>query len=144
MLKVATPPSTVISPAKWVVNVPVTESELAASEAAANGEAETQTETAEGEGALQTQIVMDLSQVQEIFNVKGYTVRGRQSVAGPFAKPLPGNAGAIVKVTEGMWAHERGRKIDGGERRRGEVRFKKRSAARRAQREAETLASMNM
>ncbi|CAG9999906.1 unnamed protein product [Clonostachys byssicola] len=69
----------------------------------------------------------------------GYVVRGAKSIAGPYATPLPGSTGVSVKVTEGMWEDRRGRKIDGGERRRAEIRFKKRSAERRAQREAEFL-----
>lgn len=75
---------------------------------------------------------------------QGYVVRGAKSISGPFATPLADSAGAVVKVTEGMWEHRRGRKIDGGERRQAEVRFKKRSAERRAQREAEILASLSM
>ncbi|KAH7318728.1 IGR protein motif-domain-containing protein [Stachybotrys elegans] len=70
---------------------------------------------------------------------KGYGVEGLRTITGPYATALPGNAGAVVKVTEGMWEHKRGRKIDGGERRRDEIRFKKRSAERRAEREAELL-----
>jgi hypothetical protein len=73
----------------------------------------------------------------------GYVVRGLNSISGPYATPLADSAGAVVKVTEGMWEHRRGRKIDGGERRRAEVRFKKRSAERRAQREAEIMASLS-
>jgi hypothetical protein len=72
----------------------------------------------------------------------GYTVRGLRSISGPFATPLSNSSGARVKVSEGMWEHHRGRKIDGGERRRAEVRFKKRSAERRAAREAELLAHL--
>lgn len=71
----------------------------------------------------------------------GYTVRGEKTIAGPFAIPLA-KSGASVKVTEGMWEDRRGRKIDGGERRRAEVRFKKRSAERRAEREAELLSRL--
>jgi hypothetical protein len=69
-----------------------------------------------------------------------YKVNGLRSIAGPYAIPV--KQGSIVKVTEGMWEHKEGRKIDGGERRRAEVRFKRRSAERRAEREAETLGSM--
>lgn len=71
----------------------------------------------------------------------GYTVQGEKTITGPYAMPLP-KTGASVKVTEGMWEHRRGRKIDGGERRRSEVRFKKRSAERRSEREAELLAKL--
>ena len=70
----------------------------------------------------------------------GYTVRGDRTIAGPFAVQTP--TGASVKVAEGMWEDEQGRKIDGGERRNAEVRFKKRSAERRAEREAELLARL--
>ncbi|KAI6782850.1 Protein FYV4 [Emericellopsis cladophorae] len=71
----------------------------------------------------------------------GYTVRGEKTIAGPYAMPLP-QSGVSVKVTEGMWEQRRGRKIDGGERRRSEVLFKKRSAERRAQREADLLSRL--
>ncbi|KAG5949438.1 hypothetical protein E4U53_005888 [Claviceps sorghi] len=107
LLKVATPPSSVVSDAKWVVNVPSGE---AASDAAA---------------------------VKSLPRPKGYVVRGLKSIAGPHATPLPAQAGAVVRVTEGMWEQRQGRKIDGGERRMAEVRFKRRSAERRAEREAE-------
>lgn len=73
---------------------------------------------------------------------RNYKVSGHRSIAGPFAIPLPEEQGAVVTVTEGMWEEKQGRKIDGGERRRAEVRFKKRSAERRAEREAELLAKM--
>ncbi|KAJ6438663.1 IGR protein [Purpureocillium lavendulum] len=113
LLKVATPPAAVVSDARYVVNVP--------------NEVE--------EGTSQ-------SMPETLPRPNGYTVQGLRSIAGPYARPLPGQAGAVVKVTEGMWEQRRGRKIDGGERRRAEVRFKKRSAERRAEREAEMLAKM--
>jgi hypothetical protein len=70
---------------------------------------------------------------------KGYGVEGIKTITGPYAAAIPGKTGAVVKVTEGMWEQKQGRKIDGGERRRAEIRFKKRSAERRAEREAELL-----
>jgi hypothetical protein len=42
---------------------------------------------------------------------------------------------AQLKVTEGMWEDRRGHKVDGGERRQAEVRFKRRVAERKALRE---------
>lgn len=104
LLKVATPPASVISDAKWVVNVPKDDG--------------------------------DAPNLEALPRPKGYTVRGLKSIAGPHATPLPQDAGAVVKVTEGLWEQRRGRKIDGGERRRSEIRFKRRSAERRAEREA--------
>lgn len=68
-----------------------------------------------------------------------YRVEGSRTIVGPFARALPGSQGAIVQVMEGMWQHKQGRKIDGGERRRAKVRFKRLSAKRRAEREAEAM-----
>lgn len=126
LLKVATPPAAVVSDARYVVNVP-------------HGA------TAEGEAAAAAAAEQQQQQQQQpetLPRPNGYTVHGLRSIAGPYARPLPGQAGAVVKVTEGMWEQRRGRKIDGGERRRAEVRFKRRSAERRAEREAEVLAKL--
>jgi len=65
---------------------------------------------------------------------KGYKVKGTSAIAGPYALPVEGG-GACIKVTEGMWELKQGRKIDGGERRQAEVRFKRRVAERKAARE---------
>ncbi|KAF4510467.1 hypothetical protein G6O67_002349 [Ophiocordyceps sinensis] len=116
LLRVAMPPASVVSHARWVVNVPHDEPEAA-------------------ENAQQ-------SVPSTLPRPSGYLVQGSRSIVGPFARPLPDHGGAVVNVTEGMWEQQRGRKIDGGERRRTEVRFKKRSAARRAEREADMLSNM--
>ncbi len=109
-LRVATPPAGAATDARWVVNVP------------------------HGEGAdLQS------TGVETLPRPKGYAVRGLKTIAGSYATELPGKGGAVVKITEGMWEQKQGRKIDGGERRRAETRFKKRSAERRAEREAELM-----
>lgn len=113
LLKVATPPPSSLSDAKWVVNVPP-----------------------EVEGAAAAEPSSTLIRPQ------GYKVLGAKTIAGPYAMPLPGLDGAVVKVTEGMWEDRQGRKIDGGERRRAEVRFKRRSAERRAEREAEMMSNL--
>ncbi|KAF7596186.1 hypothetical protein BBP40_003085 [Aspergillus hancockii] len=54
-------------------------------------------------------------------------------IMGPFLQPIKGtdNRAALIKVQEGMWEDKLGRKVDGGERRRAEVRAKKRSEERR-------------
>lgn len=65
---------------------------------------------------------------------KGYKAVSRRTVSGPYALPMK-KGGAVVTVTEGMWEDKRGRKVDGGERRRDMVRFKKRAAERRELRE---------
>ncbi|KAH7251636.1 IGR protein motif-domain-containing protein [Fusarium tricinctum] len=125
ILKVATPPPSALSDTKWVVNVPAEFDP----EAPSPKSAPKKTEDGEDTGSY-------------LVRPNGYKVVGHKTIAGPYAKPLPGVSGVVVKVTEGMWEDKQGRKIDGGERRRAETRFKKRSAERRAEREAELLANM--
>ncbi|KUI56741.1 Protein FYV4, mitochondrial [Cytospora mali] len=72
----------------------------------------------------------------EKVKVDGYHVEGTNTIAGPYALPIKGGSAALITITEGMWEEKRGRKIDGGERRREEVRFKRRVAERKAAREA--------
>ncbi|KAL2268630.1 hypothetical protein VTJ83DRAFT_3476 [Remersonia thermophila] len=72
----------------------------------------------------------------EMVRPKGYHVERVKAIVGPYALPK-GIQFAQVKVTEGMWEDKRGHKVDGGERRREEVRFKKRVAERKALREAQ-------
>lgn len=38
---------------------------------------------------------------------------------------------AVIKVMEGLWEERRGHKVDGGERRKAEVRFKRRAEERK-------------
>ncbi|PYH97004.1 IGR protein domain-containing protein [Aspergillus ellipticus CBS 707.79] len=54
-------------------------------------------------------------------------------IQGPFLQPLKGSNGraALIKAQEGMWEDKLGHKVDGGERRRAEVRAKKRSEERK-------------
>lgn len=127
VLKVATPPPSALKDTKWVVNVP-------------HDIAPAEEEAAEKPSKKSTKPTEQVA--SELVRPNGYKVVGAQTIAGPYAKPLPGASGVIVKVTEGMWEDRQGRKIDGGERRRAETRFKKRSAERRAEREAEMLANM--
>ncbi|KAJ5122841.1 hypothetical protein N7448_003975 [Penicillium atrosanguineum] len=56
-------------------------------------------------------------------------------IMGPFLQPVKGSHGsaATITVQEGMWEDKRGQKVDGGERRRVEVRAKKRLEERRKQ-----------
>ncbi|KAI0810700.1 IGR protein motif-domain-containing protein [Xylaria sp. FL0064] len=71
----------------------------------------------------------------ELSRVQGYHVEGAKDIVGPYALPLKNKEGARITVTEGMWEDVRGHKIDGGERRRTEVRYKRRIAERREARE---------
>jgi hypothetical protein len=71
---------------------------------------------------------------EELSRVSGYTVKGAKTIVGPYALPVKGG-GCKVVATEGMWENKRGRKIDGGERRRTQIRYKKRVQERREMRE---------
>ncbi|KAG7289553.1 hypothetical protein NEMBOFW57_005924 [Staphylotrichum longicolle] len=70
----------------------------------------------------------------DVVRVKGFTVQGVRTIVGPYALPMK-YGGARISVTEGMWEDRRGHKVDGGERRRAEIRFKRRVAERKALRE---------
>ncbi|AEO63365.1 533f0487-cfc9-4ef3-abb4-64d1f61312c1 [Thermothielavioides terrestris] len=72
----------------------------------------------------------------DMVRVNGYKVKGVHTIAGPYALPMK-HGGARVTVTEGMWEDKRGHKVDGGERRRDEIRFKRRVAERKALRESQ-------
>ncbi len=65
---------------------------------------------------------------KELKSIKGYKVVGAYRIAGPYIKAVKGTSGsaATIQVQEGMWEEKRGVKIDGGERRRAQVRHKKR------------------
>jgi hypothetical protein len=69
---------------------------------------------------------------------KGYKVQGFKTIVGSYALPMK-DGGAQVTVTEGMWEDRRGHKVDGGERRRAEVRFKRGVAQRKEAREKQGL-----
>ncbi|KAI1096886.1 IGR protein motif-domain-containing protein [Rostrohypoxylon terebratum] len=73
--------------------------------------------------------------IDELSRVRGYTVKGAKTIVGPYALPIAGGEGARITITEGMWEDRRGHKVDGGERRRSEIRYKKRIVERREMRE---------
>lgn len=49
------------------------------------------------------------------------------AISGSYVEPVAGSNGSVarLRVVEGMWEHRRGHKVDGGERRQAEVRFKR-------------------
>ncbi len=59
--------------------------------------------------------------------VEGMKVVGARTIVGPFIKAVKGSRGgeAVVRVQEGMWEVRRGVKVDGGERRKLQVRRKR-------------------
>lgn len=64
--------------------------------------------------------------------VKGLHVKGAHTIVGPHVLPVKGGKTAKIVVKEGLWEDRRGHKIDGGERRRAEVRAKRRGEEKRA------------
>ncbi|KAI9880658.1 MAG: hypothetical protein M1830_001662 [Pleopsidium flavum] len=74
--------------------------------------------------------------VGEAEPVKGLKVRGAHTITGPHVELVEGTRGSVarIKVKEGLWEQRRGHKVDGGERRKAEVRAKRRSEERRTTR----------
>jgi len=69
----------------------------------------------------QGQSTFDLRKVQGVKLAEGHRIQG------PYVQPSKGSNGSVatLKVQEGLWEHRRGHKVDGGERRKAEVRFKR-------------------
>lgn len=59
--------------------------------------------------------------------VEGMKVRGARTIVGPYVQPVRGTSGSVatIKIQEGMWEIKRGIKVDGGERRKIQVRRKR-------------------
>ena len=64
---------------------------------------------------------------EQLKKVKGLRLMRGQQITGPYVEYKAGGQGAVgvLRVKEGMWEDRRGRKIDGGERRRAEVRWRR-------------------
>jgi hypothetical protein len=71
--------------------------------------------------------------LEEARPVGSVKVRGANSIAGPHIKTIRGSQGlrAQLAVTEGLWEDKKGRKVDGGERRKAEVRAKRMAEERK-------------
>lgn len=69
--------------------------------------------------------------------VSGVAVKGAKTIKGSFVEPVKGSEGlrARIRLQEGIWEDRRGHKIDGGERRRAEVRAKRRAAENKEKKE---------
>ncbi|KAG8623856.1 hypothetical protein KVT40_008832 [Elsinoe batatas] len=63
--------------------------------------------------------------------VGGVSIKSWNMIAGKHVRLLKGTGRAEIKVQEGLWEHRRGKKVDGGERRKAEVRAKRRAAERK-------------
>lgn len=76
---------------------------------------------------------------EEARNMKkigGLHLRASHQLYGSHVELVKGSGGkaAVVRAQEALWEHTRGHKVDGGERRKAEVRAKRRAAENRATR----------
>lgn len=69
--------------------------------------------------------------IETMSSVHGVVVKGAKTMKGSFIEPIKGSNGlkARIRLQEGIWEERRGHKVDGGERRKAEVRAKRRAAA---------------
>lgn len=67
------------------------------------------------------------SSSEGIVPVEGMKIVGARTIVGPFIQSVKGTSGSVakIKVQEGMWEVKRGEKVDGGERRKVQVRRKR-------------------
>ena len=109
---------------KVVVNVPATLPELRPGEE-------------EGAGAEVDDVVTKTSpppvmKLEEVKMVNGVKIYQGTRIGGKCIEYPKGYQGvALLKVREGLWEQKRGVKVDGGERRRAEVRAKRRVQERK-------------
>ncbi|KAH9860546.1 hypothetical protein J1614_011877 [Plenodomus biglobosus] len=68
--------------------------------------------------------------VEKLPKVQGVIIKGVRTIKGSFVEPVKGSNGlrARIRLQEGVWEIRRGHKVDGGERRKAEVRAKRRAA----------------
>lgn len=68
--------------------------------------------------------------------IKRLKVRGTHTIAGPHVELVKGSGGRLgrIPIKDGLWEQRRGHKVDGGERRKAEVRAKRRGEERRTTR----------
>ena len=73
---------------------------------------------------------------QDLKTVDGMKLVGVRTIVGPYVQHVKGTRGSVatIKVQEGMWEVRRGLKVDGGERRKVQVRRKRLLEERRTSR----------
>lgn len=78
--------------------------------------------------------LMNPENAQEIKAVRGMKVEGMHKIVGLHIQHVKGSGESVakIKVKEGMWEQKQGRKVDGGERRKVQVRYKRRMEQKRA------------
>lgn len=71
-------------------------------------------------------------QPKQVSKVKGMKIVRSNTIAGTGVEYVRGRKGvAVLKTREGLWEQRRGHKVDGGERRKAEVRAKRAAAERK-------------
>ncbi len=72
---------------------------------------------------------LPLDQARPVDQLK---IRSGHVISGPYVRLVKGFGGSVARIAveEGMWEHRRGHKVDGGERRKAEVRAKRRAKER--------------
>lgn len=75
----------------------------------------------------QPEVLEQKLQSGEVKPVEGMKVQGAGIIRGPFIRVVRGTRGSVaqLKAEEGMWEVRKGVKIDGGERRKLQVRRKR-------------------
>ncbi|KAF2684673.1 hypothetical protein K458DRAFT_365936 [Lentithecium fluviatile CBS 122367] len=75
--------------------------------------------------------------VETLKGVQGVVVKGAKTIKGSYVEPVKGSEGlkARIRMQEGIWEERRGHKVDGGERRKAEVRAKQRAKENKEKRE---------
>jgi hypothetical protein len=88
---------------------------------------------AEADGSVQeVQAAPPQIDVKDAPVMKGLKIVAGNRIGGTGLEPVKGHLGvARLKVKEGLWEERRGHKVDGGERRKAEVRYKRRAQERK-------------
>lgn len=73
----------------------------------------------------------EATKLEKAKKVKGFWVKNPMVIGGTGVEMIKGEPGmGVLKAKEGLWQVAKGRKVDGGERRRAEVQSKRRAAER--------------
>ena len=69
-------------------------------------------------------VIQQKLSLETLTPVGGMKVRGARTIVGPYVQPMKGTSGSVatIKIQEGMWEVRRGVQVDGGERRKVQVR----------------------
>lgn len=93
------------------------------------------TQAVEGETPPTMPVSQQKFDTKDASPVAGVKLVQANTIGGTGVEPIKGHQGvARLRVKEGLWEQRRGHKVDGGERRKAEVRYKRRAQERKAAR----------